>query len=169
MALVKATSEAIGLAQLAATWDLHVQAAVFVDSSAALAITQRRGCGKLRHVKIGHLWVQEVAARDQVQMRKVRGVENPADLMTKGLVAERAGYLLDKLGQSAVGGSAAGRLHLNTVDSFDRPKVCGQTDLGPRRSVCESMSKVLDRQFICRHTPAQSCAFPELRGGQSVQ
>ena len=45
MALVKATSEAIGLAQLGAGWGMSLTAAVFVDSSAALAVTARRGNG----------------------------------------------------------------------------------------------------------------------------
>ena len=29
------------------------------DSSAAIAVAQRRGCGKLRHIHIGQLWIQE--------------------------------------------------------------------------------------------------------------
>ena len=58
-ALVRASAEAIGICQLAATWGLQLVGEVHVDSSAALAVTQRRGCGKLRHVRIGHLWVQE--------------------------------------------------------------------------------------------------------------
>ena len=59
MALVKATSEAIGVQQLAASWGLKFDIGVHVDSSAALAVTARKGNGKLRHVRIGHLWVQD--------------------------------------------------------------------------------------------------------------
>ena len=58
VALVRCTSEAIGLSQLAQGWGMTFEAHVFVDSSAALSIATRRGVGKLRHVKIGHLWVQ---------------------------------------------------------------------------------------------------------------
>ena len=56
-----------------------------MDSSAALAVTNRKGCGKLRHVRIGHLWVQELAGEEMVTFGKVRGTANPADLMTKFL------------------------------------------------------------------------------------
>merc|ERR1711867_90210 len=53
MALVKASSEAIGICQLAESWGMGMSANVHVDSSAAIAVTDRKGCGKLRHVRIG--------------------------------------------------------------------------------------------------------------------
>ena len=55
MALIKGATEAIGLSQLAETWCLGLKADLFIDSSAALAIAQRRGSGRLRHVRIGQL------------------------------------------------------------------------------------------------------------------
>ena len=58
VALARCTSEATGMSQLAQGWGMTFEAHVFVDSSAALSIATRRGVGKLRHVKIGHLWVQ---------------------------------------------------------------------------------------------------------------
>ena len=44
---------------------------------------QRRGCGKLRHLHIGQLWIQERVQNKDVHLRKVLGEENPADLFTK--------------------------------------------------------------------------------------
>ena len=49
----------------------------FVDSSAALAVVARKGTGKLRHVRVGQLWVQELAENDEVKFKKVKGEENP--------------------------------------------------------------------------------------------
>ena len=46
---------------------------VFVDSSAALAFVNRKGCGKLRHVRVGQLWVQQLAEDEEVKFRKVMG------------------------------------------------------------------------------------------------
>ena len=66
MALVRACTEAIGLTQLAATWGLQLGASVYVDSSAALAVTSRKGNGKLRHVRIADLWIQEAQERGLV-------------------------------------------------------------------------------------------------------
>ena len=56
---------------------------VYADSSAALAIANRKGAGKLRHINISTLWIQEKQDLHQLEMRKVLGTDNPADLMTK--------------------------------------------------------------------------------------
>ena len=60
-----------------------MQGALYVDSSAALGVVRRRGCGKLRHVRVGNLWVQEKRESGELIFAKVKGTDNPADLMTK--------------------------------------------------------------------------------------
>ena len=112
MALVKAVSEAIGMQQLAGSWGLQLAISVFVDSSAALAVVSRKGNGKLRHVRIGHLWVQELLDSEDVFFRKVWGESNPADLMTKHLPAGRAGPLATALAQHYRAGHAECRIAL---------------------------------------------------------
>lgn len=128
MALVKAASEAIGMAQLAMGWGLHLEISVHVDSTAALAVAARKGNGKLRHVRIGHLWVQELAEAEAVAFRKVRGTENPADLMTKYLPVGKASPLATALAQFAREGHAATRLGLNSfrAKSLEPPAGEGQ-------------------------------------------
>ena len=44
---------------------------VYVDSSAALAAVNRKGCGKLRHVRVGQLWVQQLAEEDEVRLKNI--------------------------------------------------------------------------------------------------
>ena len=58
-AQVKASTEGIGMQQLASEWELKYEVAVFGDLSAALSVTKRKGPRKMRHIKIGMLWVQE--------------------------------------------------------------------------------------------------------------
>ena len=58
---------------------------VYADSSAALAIANRKGAGQLRHISIRTLWIQEKQDLHQLEMRKVLGTDNLADLMTKHL------------------------------------------------------------------------------------
>ena len=48
-------------------------------------VVARKGVGEVRHLDTNMLWVQEKAARKEIIYGKVKGVENPADLMTKGL------------------------------------------------------------------------------------
>ena len=114
VALVRASTEALGLCQLASEWGIQLHAEILVDASAALGIVNRRGAGKLRHVRIGSLWVQESQRTGELVFRKVAGTENPADLMTKGLKVEPMRYLTQMLGIEFRAGSAAARLQLST-------------------------------------------------------
>jgi hypothetical protein len=53
------------------------------DSSAAKSFVCRKGLGRMRHIDIRDLWLQEEVAEGRVVVSKVVGTENPADLMTK--------------------------------------------------------------------------------------
>ena len=64
---------------------LHTTVTLFSDSSAARGIIHRAGLGKLRHLETGYLWLQAAVAKKRLQVRKVNGSENPADLFTKYL------------------------------------------------------------------------------------
>jgi hypothetical protein len=55
------------------------------DSSAARSFASRRGVGKMRHLEVRHLWLQEEVSNHRVLLKKVAGEANPADLMTKYL------------------------------------------------------------------------------------
>ena len=58
-----------------------------MDSTAALGVVARKGAGKLRHVRVGQLWIQEKSETGELRYRKVKGIENPADACTKSLPA----------------------------------------------------------------------------------
>ena len=77
LAAVKASGEALGTLQLMLSVGVPMTASIMVDSSAALAVVARKGNGKLRHVRVGHLWVQQVAADGGLKNHKVIGEENP--------------------------------------------------------------------------------------------
>ena len=66
---------------------MQLEGDILVDSSAALGVVARKGAGKLRHVRVGQLWVQEKSENGELNYKKVKGTENPADLMTKSLTA----------------------------------------------------------------------------------
>ena len=90
-AMVKGTCEGLGVSSLMEDWDQKKYLVMMGDSTAALGVIRRKGAGKLRHVNIGMLWVQEKRDGGEVEYRKVGGKENPADLMTKYLT----GIMLD--------------------------------------------------------------------------
>ena len=70
---------------------------LYTDSSAARGIIHRAGLGKLRHLETGYLWLQSAVKAKKLQVRKVLGTENPADLMTKHLACADMWKHLSKL------------------------------------------------------------------------
>eukprot|EP00974_Lingulodinium_polyedra_P029052 2800274-Lingulodinium_polyedra.AAC.1 len=58
-----------------------------IDSSAAAGLIQKEGLGKAKHISTQWLWIQQEVRGKRVQVRKVAGSTNPADLMTKPLSA----------------------------------------------------------------------------------
>ena len=72
-ACIKASAETIGIAQMAEGLGRTVEGTIYVDSSAALGVVGRKGNGKLRHIRVGQLWVQEVAEEEILRYKKING------------------------------------------------------------------------------------------------
>ena len=62
-------------------WEYAVK--VHTDASAAIGIARRRGLGKVRHLDVTDLWVQEKVRSKAVDLQKIPGDKNPADALTK--------------------------------------------------------------------------------------
>ena len=81
---------------------------MWTDSSAAIGICNRQGLGKLRHLDTHTLWIQQAVRTGRVDLRKVLGEENPADLLTKhSLSRQRLAKLVELHGCKYLGGRAA--------------------------------------------------------------
>ena len=55
----------------------------YSDSSAARGIASRRGVGRVKHLELRELWLQDLVSRDVIKPRKIASQNNPADLLTK--------------------------------------------------------------------------------------
>jgi hypothetical protein len=86
--IVKGTAEALGIQSLGRDLGVEMEVSVLTDSSAAAGICRRSGIGRVRHLAVGQLWVQEGLRRGDFKLFKVAGAENPADLLTKHLPRE---------------------------------------------------------------------------------
>ena len=69
-----------------------------VDSSAAKAMIQRDGFGKLQHMDVRALWIQAERREHGLRVFKVPGERNPADLGTKAHTRARFELLRDLAG-----------------------------------------------------------------------
>ena len=86
--LLKCACQTLGIVNLVLDFGLHLQATVHTDASAALAIANRQGLGKLRHIDMQWLWLQEKVKSGDALAREVAGKKNPSDLTTKHLPSE---------------------------------------------------------------------------------
>jgi len=66
---------------------------VYTDSSAARGILARQGTGKVRHLEVKSLWVQQLVKSKFLRVLPVAGEFNEADIGTKCLPAHRLEFL----------------------------------------------------------------------------
>ena len=84
--MVEAVIKAKGLISLAKELgflDLRNTVHIKADSSAAKSFVSRQGLGRMKHIEIRDLWLQKEVRDGKVEVCKIAGDSNPADLMTK--------------------------------------------------------------------------------------
>ena len=113
-ALVKVAGMAMGQKSIMVDMGRDIGIHVFTDSSAAKGIASRTGLGKLRHIEVHTLWLQEKVRAKILQLKKVNGKENPADAMTKHLPEAAMGKIIRMLGGHFSEGRAASAPRVST-------------------------------------------------------
>ena len=77
IALVKCSTELLGVRSMLRDFGRSSEGVVYADSSAALAIARRKGADKMRHINVNSLWIQERQNENDLELRKVLGTEKP--------------------------------------------------------------------------------------------
>ena len=82
---MKSGSQGIGIR--ASPGDLGVACTVVLntDASAAVGLASRRGLGKVRHIEVSQLWLQQRIASGDLKVQKVDGISNLVDALTNHL------------------------------------------------------------------------------------
>ena len=73
--------EALGIRSMCREWKLTVEgqtSTLYADASAALSIATRQGAGKMRHVYVKSLALQEKEVQKELIYEKTKGGENPS-------------------------------------------------------------------------------------------
>ena len=81
--IAKAAAMGLGMKGMMEDLEMSVEIRVNTDSSAAKSISPRKGAGRVRHIEVRELWVQEKVSRGDLSIKKVKGEENVADGLTK--------------------------------------------------------------------------------------
>ncbi len=82
---VMGVMEACHLQQLLAWLGEPLRLRLSLDSSAARSAVLRRGVGRIRHLEVKVLWIQDHTNSGRLVVDKIKGTENPADIGTKPL------------------------------------------------------------------------------------
>ena len=72
-AMVTGCAEGLGMQSLAEDLGWKADIWLWTDSSAAKAIGNRRGLGKLRHAELKWLWVKDIVKEGRVKLKTVKG------------------------------------------------------------------------------------------------
>ena len=105
--LVKGAAQAIGLQSVAndlgTNWSIMLKS----DATAAIGMCRRRGLGKVRHLAVADLWIQDKVKNKELKLEKVLGLDNPADLLTKYLDSPAQDKHVQRIGLVSENGRAA--------------------------------------------------------------
>ena len=102
--LVKGASVALGIVGMLRDFGCEVNIVMHTDSSAAKGIGSRRGLGKVRHIELSQLWLQEKVVAGAVLIRKISGNDNNSDSLTKHSGIDRIKQTLRGVNQDVVRG-----------------------------------------------------------------
>jgi len=83
ISIIKGATQAKGLQSIGHDMNINMDIEMYTDSKAGKAIAGRRGVGKVRHLDVAELWIQDAVKDGQIKLRKVAGEENPSDILTK--------------------------------------------------------------------------------------
>ena len=87
----------LGIQSLARDLGRDISIRLFTDSSAGKGIVHRKGSGKVRLLETMFLWSQDVVKSRKVEVYKIKGTENLADIGTKYLSTSEAKPLMNRI------------------------------------------------------------------------
>lgn len=83
--LCQAAGEGLGLQSICKDLGLDLSLRLRSDSSAAIGICRRRGLGRVRHLAVAGLWLQDRLRTQDFELLKIASHDNVSDLLTKYL------------------------------------------------------------------------------------
>ena len=109
--MVRAAAEGLGMQSIMSDLGWFPTIHLWVDSSAAKAMASRTGLGKVRHMEVKFLWLQQALRDKKFRLYKIDGKLNPADVGTKPHSWQAMSPLLKKIG-------------MDKEDELDSNRVC---------------------------------------------
>ena len=129
--VVRAAGVGVGFRSLLHDLGVQVPLRVWTDSTATMGICGRQGLGKLRHVDTQCLWIQQRVRDGSIELRKVKGEVNPADLFTKHLPSrDKVAQLLTLFNCRYADGRAETAPQLRKMNDGNEPILTAEVEVG---------------------------------------
>ena len=100
-------AQALGMQSLLKDLGWTIAIRIHSDATAAIGICRRKGLGKVRHLATTDLWIQDKVRSRQLELVKILGTENPADVLTKYVNRQLMEEATSKLGLRRMSGRPA--------------------------------------------------------------
>ena len=94
--------------------DLTVR--LHTDATTGRAMAMRRGLGKVRHIAVNELWLQEQVQNQAVTVLKIKNKFNLADLLTKYLSKDEIEHIVDYMQHGFLDGRSEVAPELSLLD-----------------------------------------------------
>ncbi len=150
-AIGRGAASAIMMRQFFEVVGIEVKAQVNSDSSAARGIATRIGSGRVRHLHIRDLWVQERIREGELHLGKVGTEENRSDMGTKYLDGRRIEKLMES---SSLRVLTKGLLAAVIIDQVGAESIEGQA--------CTVYQYKQDEKFVQLDSPGWGPVIPVL-------
>ena len=115
-ALNKTAAQSLGLQSLLADMGIDLSVRVHTDATTGRAIATRRGLGKVRHIAVNELWIQEKVQQAALFIHKIKNKFNLADLLSKYLNNEEISHIVDFLQHEYQEGRSASAPKLSLLE-----------------------------------------------------
>lgn len=171
IALSSAEAELIALAA-AGTYGKFVQSllqelgevktlTLATDSTAAIGVVRRRGPGRIRHLDIRELWIQNELRQGSISIMHIPGISNVADIFTKPLPSLWFSEFRRLLGLHSEVEGRLEAIHAITDEGQTQQPLTLRTNLiQERRQLLQQQRQIeIDRQLaitLCNHREAKA-------------
>ena len=155
---VKAAAEGLGLQALLHDLGVEVHLQLWSDSAAAIGIAKRSGIGRIRHLAVALLWIQERLRSGDFELFKVAGETNPADLFTKALSRQSVDKHLTELDMHFEAGRAPSAPEVSSHMAPFLASVLEETCANTQRDLCRRKTDGTNPRESPRYTGRRQTA-----------
>ena len=137
-AINKSAASGLGAQSLLRDLGVKLDVRVYTDATTGKSMASRRGLGKVRHIAVNELWIQEHVQNKTVSLVKIRNQLNPSDLLTKYLTKAQVQTIME---------------HIQNKFEIGRPKAA------PKLAITDEQPTAHDSELhvICAYSNVQTC------------